>query len=164
MRDVLRGIAATSLLRSRQPRAPLTARLVGSGQHGVLASLGIGAGGLLLLSATAGSTGAGALVLTAVGYGLVYLGLGAAGPNENDILHRRVARTGHRRTHPWRAPPRQRNPPPPRADPGARATGGSFHGAGVARSARRLGGPGEAVWSGHRPGGTLEFHAPQRQE
>ncbi|WP_301373688.1 hypothetical protein [Streptomyces xanthophaeus] len=25
-------------------------------------------------------------------------------------------------------------------------------------------GPGEAVWSGHRPGGTLEFHAPQRQE
>ncbi len=29
---------------------------------------------------------------------------------------------------------------------------------------RLRGGPGEAVWSGHRPGGTLELHAPQRQE
>ncbi|WP_406087237.1 MFS transporter [Streptomyces virginiae] len=74
--------------------APLTARLAGSGERAVMASLGIGAGGLLLLGATAGSTGVGALVLSATGYGLVYLGLGAAGPNENDILHRRVASTG----------------------------------------------------------------------
>ncbi|MGG8406298.1 MFS transporter, partial [Streptomyces sp. 12297] len=50
--------------------------------------------GLLLLCATAASTGAVAVVLAAAGYGLVYLGLGAAGPNENDILHRRVAAAG----------------------------------------------------------------------
>lgn len=74
--------------------APLTARLAGSGERAVMVSLGAGASGLLLLGATATSTGAGALVLSAAGYGLVYLGLGAAGPNQNDILHRRVTRAG----------------------------------------------------------------------
>ncbi|WP_406739273.1 hypothetical protein [Streptomyces sp. NBC_00853] len=59
-----------------------------------MVSLCAGARGLLLLGATATSTGAGALVLSAAGYGLVYLGLGAAGPNQNDILHRRVTRAG----------------------------------------------------------------------
>ncbi|MGW6691968.1 MFS transporter [Streptomyces sp. NPDC054961] len=74
--------------------APLTARLAGSGERAVLAGLGAGASGLLLLGATAAATGAGSLILAAVGYGLVYLGLGAAGPSENDILHRRVTRAG----------------------------------------------------------------------
>jgi hypothetical protein len=46
------------------------------------------------LGATAAFAGVGAMVLAAVDYGLVYLGLGAAGPSENDILHRRVARSG----------------------------------------------------------------------
>ncbi|WP_329201284.1 MULTISPECIES: MFS transporter [unclassified Streptomyces] len=73
--------------------APLAARLAGSGERAVMASLGTSAGGLLLLGATAGSTGAGSMVLAATGYGLVYLGLGSAGPTENDILHRRVTRS-----------------------------------------------------------------------
>ncbi|MFF1833489.1 MFS transporter [Streptomyces sp. NPDC058231] len=71
--------------------APLTARLAGTGERAVVVSLGTGASGLLLLGATAGSTGVGSVILAATGYGLVYLGLGAAGPSENDILHRRVA-------------------------------------------------------------------------
>ena len=32
--------------------------------------------------------------LAATGYGLVYLGLGSAGPSENDLLHRRVTSAG----------------------------------------------------------------------
>ncbi|GAA2874443.1 hypothetical protein GCM10010517_35110 [Streptosporangium fragile] len=74
--------------------APLTARLAGSGERAVLAGLGTGVSGLLLLGGTAASTGAVSPVLAATGYGLVYLGLGAAGPNENDLLHRRVTRAG----------------------------------------------------------------------
>lgn len=72
--------------------APLTARLAGSGERAVIVSLG--ASGMLLLGATAAFTGVGSLVLAATGYGLVYLGLGAAGPSENDLLHRRVASSG----------------------------------------------------------------------
>ncbi|MFE0628259.1 MFS transporter [Streptomyces sp. NPDC058864] len=71
--------------------APLVARRAGSGERAVLVSLGAGAGGLLLLAATAASSGVGSMLLGAVGYGLVYLGLGAAGPSENDLLHRRVS-------------------------------------------------------------------------
>ncbi|WP_327369973.1 MFS transporter [Streptomyces sp. NBC_01217] len=74
--------------------APLTARLAGSGERAVLVSLGISASGLLLLGTTAAFTGVGSMVLAATAYGLVYLGLGAAGPSENDILHRRVAGAG----------------------------------------------------------------------
>ncbi|MGW0932339.1 MFS transporter [Streptomyces sp. NPDC002644] len=74
--------------------APLTARLAGSGERAVMVSLGTGASGLLLLGATAAFAGVGSLILAAVGFGLVHLGLGAAGPNENDLLHRRVARSG----------------------------------------------------------------------
>ncbi|WKD36626.1 MFS transporter [Streptomyces xanthophaeus] len=74
--------------------APLTARLAGSGERAVMVSLGAGASGLLLLAATAASTGAGALALSVTGYGLLYLGLGAAGPSQNDILHRRVTSGG----------------------------------------------------------------------
>ncbi|MFJ8209398.1 MFS transporter [Streptomyces sp. NPDC096033] len=70
--------------------APLAARLTGSGERAVLLALGAGAGGVLLLGATSVATGAAATVLAATGYGLVYLGLGTAGPNENDVLHHRV--------------------------------------------------------------------------
>ncbi|MFK0238013.1 MFS transporter [Streptomyces vinaceus] len=74
--------------------APLTVRLAGSGERAVMVSLGASASGLLLLAATTVSTGVGPIVLAVVGYGLVYFGLGSAGPSENDILHRRVASSG----------------------------------------------------------------------
>ncbi|MEU5977541.1 MFS transporter [Streptomyces sp. NPDC047315] len=76
--------------------APLTARLAGSGERAVVASLGTSATGLLLLAVTTAFPGPPslALALAATGYALVYLGLGAAGPNENDLLHRRVTSTG----------------------------------------------------------------------
>ncbi|MFJ6795017.1 MFS transporter [Streptomyces sp. NPDC091268] len=74
--------------------APPLARRAGSGERAVMLSLGASAAGLLLLGATAASTDAVHVVLAAAGYGLVYLGLGAAGPSENDILHRRVASAG----------------------------------------------------------------------
>ncbi|MEU4834519.1 MFS transporter [Streptosporangium sp. NPDC023615] len=74
--------------------APLLARLAGGGERAVLVSLGAGASGLLLLGATAASTGTATTVLAATGYGLVYLGLGAAQPIESDLLHRRVTRSG----------------------------------------------------------------------
>ncbi|MFJ8011229.1 MFS transporter [Streptomyces sp. NPDC096339] len=74
--------------------APLTARLAGSGERAVLVGLGIGVSGLLLLSATAMTAGPVSLTFAAAGYGLVYLGLGAAGPSENELLHRRVPSTG----------------------------------------------------------------------
>ncbi|MBT2450863.1 MFS transporter [Streptomyces sp. ISL-43] len=74
--------------------APLTARLAGSGERAVMMSLGTSASGLLLLGATAAAAGAGSMILAVIGYGLVYLGLGAAGPSENDILHRRVPSAG----------------------------------------------------------------------
>ncbi|MFF9485263.1 MFS transporter [Streptomyces sp. NPDC014676] len=73
--------------------APSVARLAGSGERAVLAGLGTGASGLLLLGATAASTGVWSVILAAVGYGSLYFGLGLAGPSENDILHRRVSRS-----------------------------------------------------------------------
>ncbi|WP_199807072.1 hypothetical protein [Streptomyces sp. NRRL S-474] len=75
--------------------APLIARIAGSGERAVLVSLGAGAIGLLLLGVTATSVHPMATTLAVVGFGLVYLGLGAASPNQNDLLHRRV--TGARR-------------------------------------------------------------------
>ncbi|THA87096.1 MFS transporter [Streptomyces sp. A0592] len=74
--------------------APLAARLAGSGERAALIGLCAAAGGLLLLGATATVGGAGPAVLAAVGFGLVYLGRGAAGPNENELMHRRVGRSG----------------------------------------------------------------------
>ncbi|MFZ3495339.1 MFS transporter [Streptomyces sp. 5.8] len=74
--------------------APLTARLAGSGERAVLVGLCAGAGGLLLLGATARAAGPFALALAILGYGLVYLGLGSAGPSQNDLLHRRVSSAG----------------------------------------------------------------------
>ncbi|MFI9585419.1 MFS transporter [Streptomyces sp. NPDC052236] len=74
--------------------APLVARLAGSGERAVLMSLSTSASGLLLLAATVTSASSVSLGLAAAGYGLVHLGLGAAGPSENDLLHRRVASSG----------------------------------------------------------------------
>ncbi|MGW2563970.1 MFS transporter [Streptomyces sp. NPDC001514] len=74
--------------------APLVSRWARSGERAVLAALGVGATGLLLLGLTVLWSGPVALVLAATGYGLIYLGLGAAGPNENDLLHRRVDSAG----------------------------------------------------------------------
>ncbi len=74
--------------------APLAARGAGSSERAVLVCLGAGASGLLLLGLTASSPHPTATALAVVGFGLVYLGLGAAGPNENDLLHRRVSSAG----------------------------------------------------------------------
>ncbi|MHB9759035.1 MFS transporter [Streptomyces sp. BYX5S] len=74
--------------------APLTARRTGSGERAVLVALGAAALGLLLLGATAAFAGPAVTVLAVAGYALVYLGLGAAGPNENELLHHRVGREG----------------------------------------------------------------------
>jgi hypothetical protein len=49
---------------------------------------------LLLLGATAVSTAPFAMILAAGGYALVYLGIGAAAPSENELLHRRVPSAG----------------------------------------------------------------------
>ncbi|MFD7444734.1 MFS transporter [Streptomyces sp. NPDC059909] len=74
--------------------APFMARWAGSGERAVPASLATGGAGLLLLGVTLLWRGPGALALAATGYGLIYLGLGAAGPNQNDLLHRRVDSSG----------------------------------------------------------------------
>ncbi|MEV3969945.1 MFS transporter [Streptomyces sp. NPDC050698] len=74
--------------------APLTARVAGSGERAVPAALAAGAGGLLLLGVTTPSVRPAATILAVVGFGLVYLALGVAGPNENDLLHRRVTGAG----------------------------------------------------------------------
>ncbi|MET7368094.1 MFS transporter [Streptomyces sp. NPDC005566] len=74
--------------------APLVARLAGGSERAVLASLAASATGLLVLAATVSSNGATALTLAVAGYALVYLGLGSAGPSENDLLHRRVDTSG----------------------------------------------------------------------
>ncbi|MEU1315568.1 MFS transporter [Streptomyces tibetensis] len=74
--------------------APFTARVAGSGERAVLVCLGTGATGLLLLAVTATSAHPVATGLAVVGFCLLYLGIGAASPNQNDLLHRRVAGAG----------------------------------------------------------------------
>ncbi|MBR8641116.1 MFS transporter [Streptomyces tuirus] len=74
--------------------APLAARVAGSGERAVLVCLGTGAGGMLLLGVTATTTHPVATVLAAAGFCLLYLGVGAASPNQNDLLHRRVTGAG----------------------------------------------------------------------
>ncbi len=71
--------------------APLVARLAGSGSRAVLVSLAASGGGLVALAATATADGALAPAVAVVGYCLIYIGLGAASPNQNELLHRRVA-------------------------------------------------------------------------
>ncbi|MFJ4010055.1 MFS transporter [Streptomyces sp. NPDC090026] len=74
--------------------APAVARwLGGRGDRAVLLCMVACASGLLLLGATAASASPVASVLAVCGYALVYLALGCAGPNENDLLHRRVGGT-----------------------------------------------------------------------
>ncbi|OUD02112.1 MFS transporter [Streptomyces swartbergensis] len=70
--------------------APLAARVAGSGERAVLVCLGGCAGGVLLLGATASTTHLLGTALAVVGFCLFHLGIGAASPNGNDLLHRRV--------------------------------------------------------------------------
>ncbi|MFE2292457.1 MFS transporter [Streptomyces sp. NPDC059452] len=74
--------------------APLAARLAGSSGRAVLAGLGVMAVGLTLLGVTTVSMSPLATTGAVTGFGLVYLGLGAANPNVNDLLHRRVDASG----------------------------------------------------------------------
>ncbi|MBO1333459.1 MFS transporter [Streptomyces sp. VRA16 Mangrove soil] len=67
--------------------APLAARLTGSGERAVLTGECTAVLGLLLLCVTAATDLA---ALAALGYLLVYVGLGATGPNVNEFLHRRT--------------------------------------------------------------------------
>nr|WP_240679204.1 MFS transporter [Streptomyces sp. SID4937] len=74
--------------------APLAARSTRSSERAVLAGGGVVALGLTLLGVTTGATSPLATAAAVTGYGLVYLGLGVAGPNTNDLLHRRVDASG----------------------------------------------------------------------
>jgi MFS family permease len=74
--------------------APLAARITGSGERAVLVCLVTGAGGMLLLGVTATTKHPVATALAVVGFCLLYLGVGAASPNQNDLLHRRVTSAG----------------------------------------------------------------------
>ncbi|MFG3407090.1 MFS transporter [Streptomyces sp. NPDC048142] len=93
---VFAGLACTGFLCSAigSQLAPRVARLTGSSERAVLASLGLVTLGLTLLGLTAHSMSPLATTVAVTGFGLVYLGLGAAGPNENDLLHRRVDASG----------------------------------------------------------------------
>ncbi|GAA3486829.1 MFS transporter [Streptomyces cremeus] len=84
------GCAGFALAGCGSALAPLTARWTRSGERAVLAGLGVSACGLALLGVTALSVSPLAIGVALVGYGLFYLGLGSAGPNENELLHRRV--------------------------------------------------------------------------
>ncbi|MFB8248292.1 MFS transporter [Streptomyces sp. NPDC055952] len=74
--------------------APFTARVAGSGERAVPAGYGAGAAGLLLLGISANSVHPMATTAAVAGFCLVHLGLGAASPNENELLHRRVSSAG----------------------------------------------------------------------
>lgn len=93
---VFAGLACAGFLCSAlgSRLAPLVARFAGSSERAVLASLGLTTLGLTLLGLTAHTMSPLATAAAVTGYGLVYLGLGAAGPNENDLLHRRVDASG----------------------------------------------------------------------
>ncbi|MER5634155.1 MFS transporter [Streptomyces nitrosporeus] len=86
------GLAATGFVCSAlgSQLAPYVARRAGSGERAVLVSLAAGVTGLLALGATVTSSSASAQAVAVAGYALVYLALGAAGPSENELLHRRV--------------------------------------------------------------------------
>ncbi|WP_282792237.1 MFS transporter [Streptomyces sp. CC224B] len=93
---VFAGLACAGYLCSAlgSQLAPPVARLAGSGERAVLVCLAAAGGGLLLLAVTAAASGPAPLLLAIGGYVLVYLGLGAAGPSENELLHRRVTSEG----------------------------------------------------------------------
>ncbi|WP_432150098.1 MFS transporter [Streptomyces sp. bgisy029] len=73
---------------------PLAARLTRSSGRAVLTGRGVVVLGLVLLGLTTGSTSTLATAVAVTGFGLVYLGLGVAAPNANDLLHRRVDAPG----------------------------------------------------------------------
>ncbi|OKJ18325.1 MFS transporter permease [Streptomyces sp. CB00316] len=73
---------------------PFAARLARSSGRAVLAGRGVVVLGLTLLGVTTGSTSGSATAAAVTGYALVYLGLGVAAPNANDLLHRRVDASG----------------------------------------------------------------------
>ncbi|MET7416500.1 MFS transporter [Streptomyces rubiginosohelvolus] len=93
---VFAGLACAGFLCSAlgSQLAPLVARFTGGSERAVLASLGLVTLGLTLLGLTTHTMSPLATTVAVTGYGLVYLGLGAAGPNENDLLHRRVDASG----------------------------------------------------------------------
>ncbi|MFJ2026832.1 MFS transporter [Streptomyces sp. NPDC087897] len=93
---VYAGLACAGFLCSAigSQLAPLVARFSGGSERAVLVSLAFTVLGLTLLGITAHTMSALATAVAVAGYGLVYLGLGAAGPNENDLLHRRVDASG----------------------------------------------------------------------
>ncbi|WP_234334393.1 MFS transporter [Streptomyces sp. NRRL B-1347] len=93
---VFAGLACAGFLCSAlgSQLAPPVARLTGGGERAVLLCLGAAGGGLLLLAVTANGTGLAPVLLAVGGYGLVYLGLGAANPSQNELLHRRVPSEG----------------------------------------------------------------------
>ncbi|MFE3326750.1 MFS transporter [Streptomyces sp. NPDC059176] len=74
--------------------APWAVSASGSGERTVLIGLGTGVSGMLLLGVTAASGGVIATTLAALGYGLVYFGLGVAGPSGNELMHRKVMSSG----------------------------------------------------------------------
>ncbi|MER7172775.1 MFS transporter [Streptomyces mesophilus] len=74
--------------------APLAARLTGSGSRAVMVCLTVAGGGLVALAVTSTTDGAFPVVVAVLGYCLVYIGLGAASPNQNELLHRRVTNEG----------------------------------------------------------------------
>ncbi|WP_424215239.1 MFS transporter [Streptomyces sp. BI20] len=78
--------------------APALARRCGDGARAARFGLSAGALGVLALAVGATGGGTGARVLSVLGFVLVYLGLGAAAPNENELLHRRAAGSGARAT------------------------------------------------------------------
>lgn len=86
------GFACTAAGSAAAPR--LAALVAGRGERAVLVSIATSAFGLLLLGLTTLWSGWASTVLAALGYGLMYLGIGAAGPNKNALLHRRVDSTG----------------------------------------------------------------------
>jgi DNA-binding transcriptional ArsR family regulator len=92
-------IRLLGLLRQHGPAtaSELAARLARGGERAVGAALGMSGCGLLLLAVTATSPGPLSQALAVSGFVLFSLGLGAAGPNENELLHRRVP-SGQRAT------------------------------------------------------------------
>lgn len=82
------GFACHALGSHAAPR--LAAALGGSGRRAVLVSLLVSVSGMVLLGTTLLWEGPISLALAAAGYAMVYVGLGAKGPNLNDLLHHRV--------------------------------------------------------------------------
>jgi MFS family permease len=86
------GFACTAAGSAAAPR--VAALLGGSTERAVLAGTLTSACGLLLLGVTTMWAGWAAPTVAALGYGLLYVGVGTSGPNKNALLHGRVDSTG----------------------------------------------------------------------